>query len=174
MPRAEDVRNDVEVRRLLAGAAKVVASERYCWLVTETETGGINVRPMGRALPDPDENDWNIRFVTDGRSRKASDVRRSGKVRLIFQREPDDAFVGLTGTATLVEHASEVRRLWKDAYDAYFPSEVDRANAAFVEVNVERMELWIRGVTQEPFGRQATVLERDAGDAWRLSDRKVA
>jgi hypothetical protein len=29
------------------------------------------------------------------------------------------------------------------------------------------MELWIRGVTPEPFGLRATVLERDAG-GWRL------
>ena len=27
------------------------------------------------------------------------------------------------------------------------------------------MELWIRGVTPEPFGLQTTVLERDAGAA---------
>ena len=29
------------------------------------------------------------------------------------------------------------------------------------------MELWIRGVTPEPFGLRATVLERDHG-GWRL------
>ena len=56
---------------------------------------------------------------------------------------------------------------WKAAYNAYFPSEQDRANAAFVEVDIERMELWIRGVTPEPFGLRATVLARDGG-GWRL------
>ena len=50
----------------------------------------------------------------------------------------------------------------------YFPTEQDRANAIFVEVDVERMELWIRGVTPEPFGLRATILERDAGRGWRL------
>ena len=52
-------------------------------------------------------------------------------------------------------------------YDVYFPSEADRASAIFVEVEVERMELWIRGVTPEPFGLRATVLARDGG-GWRL------
>jgi hypothetical protein len=33
------------------------------------------------------------------------------------------------------------------------------------------MELWIRGVTPEPFGLLPTVLERDAGGGWRSSDR---
>ena len=79
-----------------------------------------------------------------------------------------DAFVTLIGKATPLEDASEDRKRWKRAYDAYFPTDADRTNAVFVEVDVERMELWIRGVTPEPFGLQATVLERDRADGWRL------
>jgi general stress protein 26 len=169
MSQTENGRDDGELSRLLAGAAKTVARVRYCWLVTEAETGGANARPMGRLMPDVDENDWTIRFVTDGRSRKASDIRRAGKVGLIFQHDQDDAFVVLSGRAALIETATEVRRLWNNAYNAYFPTEADRANASFVQVNVQRMELWIRGVTPEPFGMRPTVLERDAADIWRLS-----
>ena len=64
-------------------------------------------RPMGRLLPNPEENDWTIRFVTDGRSGKVGDIRRAGKVGLIFQHDPDDAFVALTGRATLLQRDSE-------------------------------------------------------------------
>jgi general stress protein 26 len=175
MSQAEDGRDDAEVSRLLAGAAKAVAKVRYCWLMTEAGTGGANARPMGRLPPDADDDDWTIRFVTDGRSRKASEIARAGKVTVIFQHDPDDAYVTLIGRATL--SAGAVRsRYWKDAYGVYFPSEADRSNAAIVEVDVERMELWIRGVTPEPFGLQATVLERHAAGAWRLNtgDRKAA
>lgn len=42
-----------------------------------------------------------------------------------------------------------------------------RPCALFVEVAIERMELWIRGVTPEPFGTKPTVLERE-GEGWRL------
>ena len=66
MSQAEVGRDDVSL--LLAGAAKAIAGVRYCWLVTEAETGGANARPMGRVLPAGEENDWTIRFVTDGRS----------------------------------------------------------------------------------------------------------
>ncbi len=176
MSQVEDERAAVEVSRLLAGAAKTVASVRYCWLVTAAETGGARSRPMGRVPRDPDEDEWKIRFLTGGRSRKASDIRRASKVTVIFQHDADDAFVTLIGTATLRDDASEVRRRWKRAYDTYFPSETDRANAAFVEIEVERLELWIRGVTPEPFGLYATVLERDPGGAWRRvpGDRNAA
>jgi general stress protein 26 len=170
MSQAKNERDDVEISRLLAGAAKTIAGVRYCWLVTDTETGLANARPMGRVLSE--EDDWTIRFVTGGRSRKASDIRRTGEVGLIFQRDQDDAYIVLSGKATLIERASDVDRLWKAAYDAYFPNE--RADAAFIEVRVARMELWIRGVTPEPFGLRPSVLERDTGAAWRISDRNAA
>ena len=171
MSRMEDNRDEVEVSRLLAGAAKTVASARYCWLATTAENGGASARPMGRLPRDPDENDWTIRFVTDGRSRKASDIRRGCKVAVIFQHDADDAYVTLIGAGLLHEDASEVRRRWKSAYNAYFPSEQDRANAVFVEIDAERMELWIRGVTPDPFGLHTTILERDASGDWRLIPR---
>jgi general stress protein 26 len=168
MSRVEGERDGADVSWLLAGAAKAVASARYCWLTTTAENGGVNARPMGHLLRGPEESDWTIRFVTDGRSRKASEIRRVGKVAVIFQHDADEAYVALTGAATLREGAAEVRRRWKSAYNIYFPGEEDRANAAFVEIDAERMEMWIRGVTPEPYGFYPTILERDASGKWRL------
>jgi general stress protein 26 len=157
----------VDVSHLLDGAAKTMRSARYCWLATVTEAGASHIRPMGRVLNDPGEDPWKIRFLTDGRSHKAAAMRRASEVSILFQHDPDLAFVTMIGKPALHENASETRGRWKPAYDVYFPSEADRANAIFVEVEVERMELWIRRVTPEPFGLRATVLERDAG-GWRL------
>jgi general stress protein 26 len=157
----------IDVRRLLDGAAKTMRSARYCWLGTATETGAPHMRPMGRVLNDPGEDHWKIRFLTHGRSHKAAAMRRASEVSIFFQHDPDLAFVTLIGKAALHENASETRSRWKPTYDVYFPSEADRANAIFVEVESERMELWIRGVTPEPFGLRATVLERDA-EGWHL------
>ena len=156
MSRVKDERGEIDIIRLLAGAAKTVASARYCWLATTTENSGTNARPMGGLPRDPNDNDWTVRFITDGRSRKASEIRRSGKGAVIFQHDPDEAYVAVIGAAMLREDASEVRRRWKSAYNPYFPSEEDRANAALVEINAERIELWIRGVTPEPFGLHTT------------------
>ena len=157
----------IEVTRRLDGAAKTMRSARYCWLATASESGIPRVRPMGRVLNDPGDDAWKVRFLTDGQSHKAADMRRASEVTILFQHDPDLAFVSLIGKATLHENASETRARWKPAYNVYFPSEADRANAIFVEVEIERMELWIRGVTPEPFGLRATVLERDA-EGWRL------
>jgi general stress protein 26 len=171
MSRANDERDAVEVSRLLAGAAKTIGNVRFCWLLTIAEDGGANQRPMGLLLHDADEDEWTIRFLTDGRSRKAADMRRNSNVAIICQYDPDDAFVTLIGKATPCDGESEVRERWKDVYDPYFPSEQDRANAIFVKVDIERMELWIRGVTPEPFGLKPTTVERDAKGDWRVTVR---
>jgi general stress protein 26 len=169
MSQAKNEHDATEVNRLLAGAARAIGSTRYCWLATAAEAGGGHLRPMGRLPNDPGDDEWLVRFVSDGRSNKASAIRRDDEVTIIFQNEPDDAFVSLIGQATLRERASEDGEHWKKAYEVFFPSELDRANAIFIEVDVQRMELWIRGVTPEPFGAQKTVLERDAEGGWRGS-----
>ena len=168
MLQAKAKSDTIDVDRLLEGAAKTMRDARYCWLATASETATSRVRPMGRVLNDPGEDEWTIRFLTDGRSQKASDMRRASAVTVLFEHEPDLAYVALIGRAALREDPSETRSRWKGAYDVYFPSETDRRNAIFVEIEVARMELWIRGVTPEPFGLRATVLERDA-NGWRLT-----
>ena len=171
MSGTKDKSDAAAVNRLLAGADKTIQSVRYCWLVTAAENGLTNMRPMGRLMHDAGEDEWTIRFITDARTRKVAEMRRAGGVTIIFQHAPDDAYVTLIGKAILCESESEVRERWKDAYGAYFPTKQDRANAIFVKVDIERMELWIRGVTPEPYGMgmRPTILERDAGRGWRLA-----
>ena len=175
MSRAAIESNSGEVSRLLAGAAEMIAKTPYCWLATADAAGGAAFRPLGRLKSDPGDSGWTVRFVTDGRSRKASDIRRNRRVTILFQ-EGDDAFVTLSGAAVLREGESEVQARWRRAYEPYFPSEQDRANVAFVEVDADRMDLWIRGVTPEPFGMRTTTLVRDGAGAWRLisGDRGAA
>ncbi|MBS0525111.1 MAG: pyridoxamine 5'-phosphate oxidase family protein [Proteobacteria bacterium] len=155
-----------ETTRLLDGAAKTMAGMCYCWLMTTAEDG-IHARPMGRIPAAPGEDALTVRFLADSRSRKAAEIRRCGKVTAIYEDQPSDGYVAVTGTAILEDDPAVVRRRWKRGYEAYFPTEADRAHALFVEVSIERMELWIRGVTPEPFGMKPTVLER-AKEGWRL------
>ena len=156
-----------EMTRLLDGAAKTMASVRYCWLMTTAEDG-VHARPMGRLPAEPGEEALTVRFLADDRSRKAAEIRRCGKVTAIYEHQSSDGYVVVTGTAVLQGDPAVVSRRWKRGYEAYFATEADRAHALFVDVAIERLELWIRGVTPEPFGMKPTVLERD-GAEWRLA-----
>lgn len=160
--------NAADVKGLLGAAAERIRKVRYCWLLTGTGEGGIRPRPMGRLPRDADDDEWMLRFVTDGRSPKAADMRRDGRVCVIFQHDPDDVFVAVTGKASLVEDKPEIRRRWMPAYNAFFPEGPDQSSAIFVTIDAIRVELWIRGLTSEPFGLRTTVIERDATRTWQL------
>jgi len=155
------------LHELLAGAAKTMASVRYCWLVTTDAKGAVHGRPMGRILPEAGEDRLTVRFLADVRSRKVAEIRQAAAVTAIFENQAEDGYVSVTGRAGLQEDPAVVQRHWKRGYDAYFASEADRAHALFIELAIERMELWIRGVTPEPFGVSPTVLEQGE-DGWRL------
>jgi general stress protein 26 len=157
-----------EVKGLLAGASKTVGAARSSWLVTSTGEGGVDARPMGRLQPEAGDDAWLIRFITDARSHKAAEIKRAARVAVIFEVPADDAYVTAIGRAEVKDSAADVRRLWKPAYDAFFPTATDKANAIFLEIAAERLELWIRGVTPEPFAASTTVLERGSAGAWRV------
>ena len=161
--------NAADVNRLLCAVGEKIGKARYCWLLTAACDGGTRARPMGRVPRDADEEEWTLRFLTDGLSPKVADLRRVGSASVIFQHDPDDAFVMLAGTASLAEGKPEIRRRWKAAYDTYFPEGPDRSSAIFFTIDVARIELWIRGITPEPFGLRTTVIERDATRVWRLT-----
>jgi general stress protein 26 len=126
---------------------------------------------MGRLPRENGDAEWTIRFLTDGRSHKAAQIRRSAGVAVIFQHEADDAYVKVSGVACLYEGGAQALPRRKSAYDIYFPTERDRANASLVEIEVQHMELWIRGVTPEPFGLFPTILDRTATTGWCLALR---
>lgn len=159
--------NDIE--RLLAGAATTIESVRYCWLIGRGN-GSIRARPMGRILLSAEEDDWTIRFVTNRRSRKAGELRRLDTASLIFQNDRDDAFVAGSGTTRLIETEQDVHALWNErVYAKYFRTQEERANVCFIEVRMTCLELWIRGVTPEPFGLRPTILERKSQGGWTLA-----
>jgi hypothetical protein len=97
-----------KVSRLLGAAGEKIRSVRYCWMLTAAGEGGMRARPMGRLPRDADEDEWTLRFITDGRSPKVADIRRIGDVSVIFQQDPDDAFVALAGKASLVVEKPEI------------------------------------------------------------------
>lgn len=161
----------IDLDRLLAGVSTATKHAPYYWLATASEDGPANVRPMGRLLERVGDgaDEWLIAFFTDGRSHKAADMRRDSRVTVILQHDASAAFVAFSGRAKLVESKHEVDKRWRDEYNAFLPSPGDRAHVVFVDVDVERMELWIRGVTPEPFGFHTTTLVRDTKHGWRVA-----
>lgn len=159
---------EAEAQRMLEGAAKLIGAAPICWLAAQSRDGAVNARPVGRISPHPQKTGWTISFVVDGRSRKASEIRRHSKATLIYQGDGGEAYLALNGAATICDGHAEVQRRWKADYDAFFPTDLDKANAVFIDFVAERMDLWIKGTTPEPFGLKTTTLLKDENGGWRL------
>ena len=159
------------IQRLLEGAESVIAHAPHCWLMTLSQSGGVNARPMGRIIPAPSQSGWKLSFLSDSRSKKARDIHSTTQVRLTFERG-EDAFLSLAGTAEVIADAAVIAHRWKPDYDRIFPSAAEKANAVFIDIWAEELQLWIRGLTPEPFGVRSLTLRRPLDGDWHLDSER--
>jgi general stress protein 26 len=152
--------------QLLAAARDTVASAPFCCAATPSEAGGVNVRVVGPIPGVSGDEDWTIWFSTLRSSRKAADIRRSGRLTLAYQR--DLSYVALIGRPALFEDRAEIRRRWLESWRVYYPRGPDDPDLIFVRMNVDRIELCVPGVSPEPFGSHYSVVERDADRSWKV------
>ena len=152
------------VERLLAAARRTIAEVRYCWVVSAAEDGSANARLVLPFAADPEDDEWTRWFMTNRFSRKAGELRRSGRITLAYQDNSGNDYVTLAGRVALVEN------YWRPGWDAIFPAGTDLSRMIAVKAEIERIEIHSRGVTPEPFGHGRTLVGRDASGVWRLVD----
>ncbi|MBV9587510.1 MAG: pyridoxamine 5'-phosphate oxidase family protein [Alphaproteobacteria bacterium] len=158
---------DLQIERLLAAAREVMSEVPYCWVVTASGGGGANARAV-KAFPNaPGEDVWARWFLTNRVGRKATEIRDTGRATLAYQQSSGDAYVALVGRAAIVDDDQEVERRLKEVYD---PEGTLAGQLVAVRVTGERLELHLRGVTAEPWGRGRTWLDRLPDGSWRLVD----
>lgn len=163
-------REEGRVGRLLAAARDAVAEVPICWVVTPTEDGrGANARAVRDCTADigggAGEDPWARWFLALPGSRKAAEIRRTGRATLAYQHGSGDAYVTLVGRAELLDDRSVVAAGLRAVDD---PDGALAARLVAVRVAADRIEVHVRGVTAAPWGHGRTPLERDAGGAWRF------
>jgi general stress protein 26 len=162
------VQEERSVDRLLAAARAAIAEVPFCWVVTPTEDGlGANARAVRDCSDDAGGGGdvWTRWFLALPGSRKAAEIRRVGRATLAYQHGSGSAYVTLVGRAELVDDRSVVTAGLRAVDD---PDGSRAARLVAVKVTVDRVEVHVRGVTAEPWGRGRTLLERDGDGAWRL------
>jgi general stress protein 26 len=151
------------VERLLAAARDAIAEIPFCWVVTPDETGGANARIVRGHPSEAGEDSWTRWFLARPNSRKADEIRRSGRVTLAFQHASGTAYVTMAGPAALIDDRVAVTsRLTADADGSL------AARLVAVRMVPDRLEIHIRGVTAEPWGQGRTLLVRRGLGAWSL------
>jgi general stress protein 26 len=156
-----------QITSFLAAAHETVTGLRICWLATRSLEGGTNVRAVDSFAGNPTADKWSRRFLVRRTSRKVAEMRACPLVSVAHQHASGDRYVTLGGRVTIVDDLKEMRSVWPSELDAQMPPGFADANLIVVRLDVERIEVHIRGLTPEPFGTGRTLLERQPDGSWR-------
>ena len=156
------------IAQFLTAAREAVAELPFCWLATRAMDGGANARVVHAHPGAPGSDEWTRRFVVRRESRKIAELRAAPRVTLAYQHDSGDAYVALGGLATLIEDTAEMREMWPSSADARFPPGFADAHMMAIRVEMDRIEIHVRGVTREPFGHGRTLIERNGVGGWRF------
>jgi Pyridoxamine 5'-phosphate oxidase len=152
---------------MLAAARRVIEELPFFWVVTPATEGGANARIVNAQPNRPGEDCWTRWFLTPPNGRKAVEIRRARRATLAYQHPSGEAFVALSGRAELIDNREEVNSRFRGSrFDD--SNGVVAAGLIAVRVIAEHMELHIRGVTAEPWGRGRTSLDRNPDGSWTL------
>lgn len=159
--------NDPQIERLLAAARDTIDAVPYSWVVTAAADGDAHARAV-KVFPNEEHEDvWTRWFLTNRIGRKASEIRKTGRVTLAFQHRSGNAYVALAGPAEIIDEPDAVESRLREVDD---PDGSLAGKLVAVRVSGERLELHLRGVTAEPWGHSRTWLDRLPGGSWRLVD----
>jgi len=157
-----------QVERLLAAARNTIAEVPFCWVVTQAADGGANARVVKTQPGTRDDDFWTRWFLTPRIGRKAAEIGKAGRVTLAYQHDSGTAYVAVAGRAELIDDRAAVESRFRgSAYDD--PAGVVAASLIAVRVTADHLELHVRGVTAEPWGRGRTLLDRKPDGSWRLA-----
>ena|SRR5947207_15252232 len=167
MPAVFSTVTEAQIAAFLDAARETIAAVPICWLATRSLEGGTNARAVNSSGGAPGSDKWTRRFLVRRNSRKIADIRAAPLVTLAYQDSSGDRWVTLGGRATIIDDLAEVRTLWPSAMDPHFPPGFADANMVVIRVDVDRIEVHVRGLTAEPFGTGRTLLERQSAGSWR-------
>jgi general stress protein 26 len=159
---------EADILQLLDAARETIAAVPICWLATRSLEGGTNVRAISSSAGPCGSDEWTRRFVVRRSSRKVAEMRAAPLVTLAFQHPSGDRYIALGGRSTIIEDAAQMRTMWSSDLDEHFPPGFADANMIVIQVDVDRIEVHVRGLTPEPFGAGRTLLERQSAGSWRF------
>ena len=156
----------MDTNDLLQVAREIIAKVPACMAITVDCNGEANARVVN---PRPLSDAWTVRFATDRRSRKSTEIERSGRLTLAYQYDPGNAYVTLVGRAVINDDVAAKTANWRPKSYRWHPGGPADPNVVYIDFTAERIELWSssNGVVPDPLiGLWAAVLVRDS-TGWR-------
>jgi general stress protein 26 len=148
---------DAERGRVLEAAAEIMASVRYCALVTVDAEGAPQTRAMD---PFPPEADLTVWLGTNASTRKVDQIRHDPRVTLFYFDPDGPAYVTLVGEARLVDDPVEKARRFKPEWDAFYDAGPRGGDYVLIRVDPLRVEVVSapHGIAVDPKGWKPAIV----------------
>jgi general stress protein 26 len=117
-------------------------------MLTTLGPGGPRSVPMARQQVEPGAELW---FITARDTEHVREIEATPDVVLTFSAR--DAWVALTGRASVVTDQEMLEELWNTFAEAWLPGGPEDPNAALIRVDVESGEYW-----DTPGGKVASLI----------------
>ena len=127
----------VDRARAISAAFEVMKSARYAALVTRGKDGFSQARIVDPLLGA----DHTIWIATNPLTRKVEEIRRDGRVTLIFFDAAAKEYVTVHGRAWTVADAATKAARWKPEWQGYYKNRYEGADFELVEVRPVRYEV---------------------------------
>jgi len=113
----------------------------FAMFTTITAGGGLRSRPMVAAENAFDGSLW---FFTRTSSAVAQEIAGSASVNVTYVSAPEDRFVSVSGTASVVRDVGRATGMWSPAYNQWFAGGASDPELSLIRIEVTRVEFWDR------------------------------
>lgn len=160
VPQELHAQGRIQSDSLVVAARVIMASARYCTLVTLDKTGRPQVRTMDPFAPDDEMVVW---FGTNRRSRKVEQILSDPRVALHYLAPSGAGYVSISGRARIVDDPSETARYWKDEWESFYTNK--EADYVLIAVKPESLEIvdYSRGIVGDSETWKAPSVQFDSG-----------
>jgi general stress protein 26 len=114
---------------------------RFAMLTTRGQAGSLRSRPM-TTQNDPDHDPDCLWFFASRSGEPVADLLRDPAVNAAFADPSGDAYVSVSGSATVVEDDQRKKALWSKFAQAWFPGGPEDPDLALIRVRIESAEYW--------------------------------
>ena len=113
----------------------------FAMFTTITTGGGLRSRPM---VATENAFDGTLWFFTRTSSAVALEVAGNTMVNVTCVSAPEDRFVSVSGTASVVRDVERAGGMWSPAYNQWFAGGPSDPELSLIRIEVARVEFWDR------------------------------
>jgi general stress protein 26 len=113
----------------------------FAMFTTVTAGGGLRSRPM---VASENAFDGTLWFFTRSSSAVAQEVAGNRMVNVTYVSAPEDRFVSVSGSASVVRDVERAAGMWSSVYNQWFAGGPSDPDLSLIKIETDRVEFWDR------------------------------